>query len=124
MDGFTITLTFVAPVIPGVVNTLKIGVADVGDSSYDTNLLIAGGSIQTAIVALNDAITLGPTDTHVMGNYSSVGGTLMVTHINGFPVVAGDTITLNADGTFTIVADTDDETVYFNGSDQRSNHPD
>ena len=37
MDGFTVTLTFVAPVTPGAINTLKVGVADVGDSGYDTN---------------------------------------------------------------------------------------
>ena len=35
MDGFTVTLTFVAPVTPGAINTLKVGVADVGDSGYD-----------------------------------------------------------------------------------------
>lgn len=125
MDGFTITLTFVAPVNAGVVNTLKIGVADVGDSNYDTNLLIAGGSIQTAIVAQDDEITLGVTGTKildVLGNDASVGGALTVTHINGVAVVVGSTvtlgtgqqITLNADGTFTIVADADEETVYFN----------
>jgi Hint domain len=125
MDGFTITLTFVAPVNAGVENTLKIGVADVGDSSYDTNLLIAGGSIQTAIVAQDNAISMYTNDTgtlNVLDNDASVGGTLTVTHINGTAVVAGDTVTLgtgqlvtlNADGTFTIVADGDGETVYFN----------
>ncbi|MBL4768890.1 MAG: choice-of-anchor L domain-containing protein [Rhodobacteraceae bacterium] len=125
MDGFTITLTFVAPVNPGVVNTLKIGVADVSDSIYDTNLLIAGGSIQTAIVAQDDSVSMninGTQTVDVLANDSSVGGALTVTHINGILVVAGDTITLgtgqqitlNANGTFTIVADSDDETVYFN----------
>lgn len=58
MDGFTVTLTFVAPVTPGVTNTLKIGVADVGDNSYDTNLLIAGGSVQSTIVARDDAVEM------------------------------------------------------------------
>jgi len=125
MDGFTITLTFVAPVNVGVPNTLKIGVADVGDNNYDTNLLIAGGSIQTAIVAQDDTITMptGKTRTlDVLDNDNSSGGALTVTHINGTAVVAGDTvtlgtgqqITLNADGTFDIASDGDDETVYFN----------
>ncbi len=127
MDGFTVTLTFVAPVNSGVVNTLKIGVADVADSSYDTNLLIAGGSVQSTIVARDDQVSLGNNDTKtvdVLGNDSSTGGTLTVTHINGTAVVAGDTvalatgqsITLNADGTFEISGDGDAETVYFNYS--------
>ncbi len=124
MDGFTITLTFVAPVNPGVVNTLRIGVADVFDSSYDTNLLIAGGSVQATIVAQDDSVSLGNNDTKtldVLDNDSSTGGTLTVTQINGTAVSAGDTvtlatgqsITLNADGTFEITGDGDAETVYF-----------
>lgn len=125
MDGFTITLTFVAPVNPGVPNTLRIGVADVGDSSYDTNLLIAGGSVQSTIVAQDDAISM-PTDKtrtlDVLDNDSSTGGTLTITHINGVAVVAeqtvvlgsGQSVKLNADGTFDITSDSDDETVYFN----------
>ena len=127
MDGFTITLTFVAPVNAGVENTIKIGVADVSDSSYDTNLLIAGGSVQSTIIAQDDAVSLGNNDTKiidVLDNDSSSGGTLTVTHINGTAVVAGDTvslatgqdITLNADGTFTVAGDSDNETVYFNYS--------
>lgn len=125
MDGFTVTLTFVAPVNAGEVNTIKIGVADVGDSSYDTNLLIAGGSVQSTIVAQDDAIQLGNNDTgtlNVLGNDFSSGGVLTVTHINGQSVEAGDTIvlatgqeiTLNDDGTFEIAGDGDAETVYFN----------
>ena len=43
MDGFIVTLTFTAPITPGAINTLKIGFAYVGNSGYDTNLLIAGG---------------------------------------------------------------------------------
>ena len=134
MDGFTVTLTFVAPVNSGVVNTLKIGVADVADSQYDTNLLIAGGSVQSTIVAQDDQVSLGNNDTKtvdVLANDSSTGGTLTVTHINGTPVNAGDTvvlatgqaITLNADGTFDVAGDGDAETVYFNYSilDQAGN---
>ncbi|MEM7732953.1 MAG: Hint domain-containing protein [Pseudomonadota bacterium] len=126
MDGFTVTLTFVAPVNPGVPNTLKIGVADVFDSSYDTNLLIAGGSVQSTIVAQDDAATLvfnGSQTLDVLDNDSSTGGALTVTHINGVEMDnvtnsvtlgTGQTITLNPDGTFTIDADGDSETVYFN----------
>jgi len=42
MDGMTITLTLKAPVTPGAINTIKIGIADSGDGSYDSNLMIAG----------------------------------------------------------------------------------
>ncbi|WP_299145084.1 choice-of-anchor L domain-containing protein [uncultured Tateyamaria sp.] len=125
MDGFTITLTFVAPVIPNQPNTLKIGVADVADNSYDTNLLIAGGSVQSTIVAQDDAVVLGNDDTKVidvLNNDSSTGGALTITHIQGTPVVAnqqvtlstGQVITLNADGTLTVDGDSDAETIYFN----------
>ena len=128
MDGFTITLTFVAPVTPGT-NTLKIGVADVSDSGYDTNLLIAGGSIQSTIIANDDTVALGNNDTKivdVLDNDSSTGGTLSITHINGqtavvgvpIPLGTGQTVALNADGTFTVVGDGDAETVYFNYSIQ------
>ena len=127
MDGFTVTLTFVAPVNPGAENTIKIGVADVADSLYDTNLLIAGGSVQSTIVAQDDEVTLNGNESQVvdvLANDSSTGGTLTVTHINGQMVEAGDevelasgqTIMLNNDGTFTITGDGDDETVYFNYS--------
>lgn len=125
MDGFTITLTFVAPVNAGEINTLKIGVADTADSSYDTNLLIAGGSVQTAVVAQDDQEDIAINKTRVIDvleNDTTTAGTLTITHINEHAVTAGDTvtlatgqqITLNADGTLTVVTDGDLETVYFN----------
>ncbi|KIC08386.1 2,3,4,5-tetrahydropyridine-2,6-carboxylate N-succinyltransferase [Leisingera sp. ANG-M1] len=126
MDGFTITLTFVAPVNAGEVNSLKIGVADTADSNYDTNLLIAGGSVQTAVVAQDDQEDIAINKTRVIdvldNDSSASGGTLTITHINDQAVTAGDTvtlvtgqeITLNADGTLTVVTDGDLETVYFN----------
>ncbi len=43
MDGFTVTMTLTIPVNPGVVNSIRIGIADTADSNYDSNLLIAGG---------------------------------------------------------------------------------
>lgn len=125
MDGFTITLSVVAPVNPGVPNTIKIGVADVADSAYDTNLLIAGDSAQSTIVAQDDQETFGHNDTKtldVLANDSSTAGTLTITHINGQSISPGGSvtlstgqqITLNADGTLTVVGDADAETVYFN----------
>lgn len=126
MDGFTITLTFTAPVNPGVENTIKIGVADTSDSSYDTNLLVAGGSVQTAFVAQDDQVDLAFNTTKTLdvldNDTSAAGGVLTVTHINDVAVTAGDTvtlatgqqITLNADGTLDVQSDGDAETVYFN----------
>lgn len=126
MDGFTITLTFVAPVNAGELNTLKIGVADVADSSYDTNLLIAGGSVQTGVVAQDDEADFAAGKTRILdvlqNDSDASGGLLSITHINGIPVAAGDTvtlatgqqITLNEDGTFEVATDADLETVHFN----------
>ncbi len=125
MDGFTVTMTLTMTVIPGVVNSIRIGIADVGDSSYDSNLLIAGDSIQTSLVAIDDSVRLdaGTSKTiDVLSNDVSPGGsTLTVTHINGVAVSAGDTVTLpngqtvtlNANGTFTITADADEEIANF-----------
>ena len=128
MDDFTVTLTFTAPITPGSINTLKVGIADVGDSGYDTNLLIAGGSYQSTIIAQDDTIISGKNDTKILGvlyNYSSTSGTFTVTHINAQAIVAfdpannsitmatGQIITLLPDGTFQIQGDADLETVYF-----------
>ncbi|MCE8525285.1 choice-of-anchor L domain-containing protein [Ruegeria pomeroyi] len=121
MDGFTVTLTLKAPVNPGEVNTIKIAIADSGDGAYDSNLLIAGDSIQTALIAEDDSveITGGNAETVdvLADDSSSAGGTLTITKINGQPVSAGDTVTLptgetvllNPDGTFTIDSDGSEE---------------
>jgi len=125
MDGFTLTMTLKIPVIAGQLNSIRIGIADTGDSSYDSNLLIAGGSIQTTLVASDDTINIVPSGTKtldVLANDSNnTGGTLTITHLNGQAVVAGDTVTLatgqtltlNADGTIEVVADADIENVNF-----------
>lgn len=121
MNGFTVTLTLRAPVKAGQVNAIKIGIADGGDASYDSNLLIAGHSIQTLVVAQDDQFEMELGDTTVLdltGNDQSVGkGALTITSINGQPVKAGDVVilpngvqvVLNADGTITLVADDDDK---------------
>ncbi|WP_425044809.1 choice-of-anchor L domain-containing protein [Primorskyibacter sp. S87] len=116
MDGFTVTLTLKAPVNPGEVNSIKIAIADGGDGAYDSNLMIAGNSVQTALIARDDELTLTENSAltlNVLTNDSTAnGGTLSLTHINGQAVEAGDsvelatgeTITLNPDGTFSVVA--------------------
>lgn len=125
MDGLTITMTLTIPVTPGVVNSIRIGIADVGDSSYDSSLLIAGDSVQTTLVAMDDTFTIYPNGTKTLdlldNDLNNTAGTLTITHLNGVPVVAGDTITLasgqtatlNADGTVTVVGDGDVEEVTF-----------
>ena len=124
MDGFTVTLSVSAPVNAGVPNTIKIGVADVSDATFDTNLLIAGGSAQSALVAVDDDTNVGLNSSktvNVLANDSTTGGTMTITHINGIAVVAGSSVTLtsgqtvilNADGTLTVLSDGDVETAYF-----------
>jgi Hint domain len=119
MNGFTVTLTLRAPVNAGQVNSIKIGIADGGDTAYDSNLLIAGHSIQTPVVAVDDSFAMGLGDNTVVnlvGN-DTASGTLTITKINGQPVNAGDVVTLpngvevvvNADGTITMVSDYGDQ---------------
>ncbi|MBY6116830.1 Hint domain-containing protein [Mameliella alba] len=109
MDGFTVTLTLKAPVNPGEVNTIKIGIADGGDSAYDSNLLIAGDSIQTALVAGDDEIDvqLGQdVEIDLLANdTSATGGALTITHINGQPVEIGDSVQLSTGEVVELTAD-------------------
>jgi len=125
MDGFTVTMTLTIPVNVGVTNTIKIGIADVSDSSYDSNLLIAADSVQTQLVAEQDLVTMQDSVTKnvdVLDNdINNTSGTLQITHINGNAVTVGQTITLPtgqtvtllADGTFDITTDSDFETTSF-----------
>lgn len=98
MDGFTVTLTLKAPVNPGEENTISIGIADGGDGALDSNLLIAGDSVQTALVAGDDDVEVQSGGTEAFdllaNDVSSTGSTLTITEINGQPVFVGDTVTL------------------------------
>lgn len=117
MDGLTITLSLTIPVQKDATNSIRIAVADVADNRYDSNLLIAANSLQTELVAIEDNFTLYPNGTKtvdVLGNdLQSSGGTLTITHVNGVEVVAGDTVmlntgqkvTVNDDGTLTLMGD-------------------
>lgn len=98
MDGFTVTLTLVMPVNNGVPNDIKIGIADVGDSSYDSNVLIAADSIQGEFIAGADSVTHleGLTTVlDVLANDPTSGGVAFITHINGVAVNPGDSVTLS-----------------------------
>ena len=115
MNGFTVTLTLNVPVTKGEVNTIKIGIADASDSARDSNVMIAANSMQINVVATDDTITTGPSSEVTfdpLANDAAVLGKLVITEINGQPVVEGSTITLasgevvrlNGDGTLTLVS--------------------
>ncbi|MDO6479748.1 Hint domain-containing protein [Shimia thalassica] len=121
MDGFTITMTLTMDVDPGEENTIRIAIADVADASYDSNLLIAADSVQTAVIAETDTVNMGINATktvNVMANDSNTGSTLTITHINGatfvvgvpIPLPNGQSVTVNGDGTLTFTSDGDTET--------------
>ena len=127
MDGFTITLTLTMVVNAGQTNSIRIAIADVDDSQYDSNVLIAGGSVQTQLVAISDDVNVYPDGTTTLDvlandiNNGPTGSTMTITHINGQPATVGTAITLptgqlvtlNADGTFSIVGDGDEEDFNF-----------
>ncbi len=125
MDGFTVTMTLTIPVVPNDVNSIRIGIADVVDSQYDSNLLIAGDSVQTTLVAMDDATTLYPDGSKTLdllaNDINTTSGTLTITQINGQDVVAGSVVTLatgqqvqvNGDGTVELLGDGEIETVNF-----------
>lgn len=125
MDGFTVTLTLTMTVVPDQVNSIRIGIADVADANYDSNLLIAGDSIQTALVARSDSVNLYTNSTKTLdvlaNDINNTGHALTITHINGVAVTAGDSVTLNtgqvvtlnANGTLSVTSDSDFETVNF-----------
>lgn len=98
MDGLTITMTLTMYVNPGEVNDIRFGIADVGDSSYDSNLLIAADSVQTDLVALTDEVHVAADGSKVVdvlaNDVSPSGGVLTVTHVNGVEVSAGSVVTL------------------------------
>ncbi|MFY9245762.1 MAG: Hint domain-containing protein [Roseicyclus sp.] len=107
MDGFTVTLSVLIPVNIGQVNTLIVGIADVGDSSYDSTLLIAGNSVQGAFIAQDDTITLNELQVGVLDVLANDGngvGVTIITHINGIAVNAGDTVTLSNGHQITLLA--------------------
>ncbi len=123
MDGFTVTLSATIPVNAGVANTIRLGIADVSDTSYDSAVLIAADSIQSTLVAQDDYLKMVPNQTKtfdILGNdLSTTSGTLTITAINGVPISvgqtvtlpSGETVTLNADGTITVVNDADNDEV-------------
>ncbi|MGB7317244.1 MAG: choice-of-anchor L domain-containing protein [Planktotalea sp.] len=118
MDGTTIVLSLKAPINSGA-NTLKIALADGGDSSLDSNVLIAANSVQAVALAFDDTVTLEQNSSITIdvrdNDFDETGGGLDVIEINGNPISVGtpltlptgEIITLNADGTLTVENDGD-----------------
>jgi Ca2+-binding RTX toxin-like protein len=119
MDGITYVLSLKAPVNPGVVNTIRIGIADAGDALGDSNVLIAAESIQTVTLAFDDIVQVeadGSRVVDVLANDRAADDLgLTITQIMGQDVLPGQTVTLdsgeqvtlNPDITLTILADGD-----------------
>ncbi|MGY3437037.1 Hint domain-containing protein [Marinovum sp. KMM 9879] len=119
MDGSTVVLSITVPVNAGEINDIRIGIGDGGDGIYDSNLLIMGNSVQTQSIAVNDSLAQGPNTTQVHDLLANDTNTedrdLTITHINNEAVVPGDTVilntgeqvTLNPDGTVSILTDGD-----------------
>ncbi|MEP3347903.1 MAG: Hint domain-containing protein [Litoreibacter sp.] len=120
MDGFTVTLSLDIPVTPGVTQTLMIGIADVGDSSFDSSIIIASNNVpdttDTDPIATDDTGIetwgVNPKTVDILANDTDpTGQALTITQINGVNVVAGQVVslptgqdvTLNANGTITLV---------------------
>lgn len=134
MDGVTLTLSMKAPVNDGEENTIQIMIADGGDASYDSNVLIAGDSVQTMAIAMNDSVKVRANEEKeldVLANDFTENGALTITHINGVEVDPGDTvtlpngneITLNPDGTLTLLGDDtpDDDSFTYQVVDEAGN---
>lgn len=109
MDGFTVTLTLKVPVVPGEVNTFRMAIADAGDGIYDSAVLVAANSVQVALIAQDDEVTIRKGDAgklDVLGNdLTSMGGELRVTKINGIDVLPGDSVRLPTGETVTLGPD-------------------
>lgn len=52
-DGFTVRLTAVAPVLPCQTYTIKLAIADAGDSSYDSWVFLEKNSFSSSIVTID-----------------------------------------------------------------------
>ena len=122
-DGFTVTMSVIANVIPNQVNTIRIAIADTADGSYDSYLLLRGDSLQTSPIARPDVVAPDPvtgTTIDVLANdddpvvIAPGNQPLSITQINGstanvgVPVIlsSGATVTLNVDGTLHVTAPT------------------
>ncbi|MEZ5753848.1 MAG: choice-of-anchor L domain-containing protein [Paracoccaceae bacterium] len=98
MDGFTVTLTLKVPVIEGQENTFRMAIGDGGDGAYDSAVMIAADSVQVALIAEDDVLTIrkGTFErVDVLANdRSSFPGELRVTKVNRVEVTEGSVVRL------------------------------
>lgn len=98
MDGLTRVLTLKAPLLVGQTNTIRIAIADAGDASYDSALLIVADSVQSALIAQDDAFSVtgfGHTNVNLLANDTTAGRAgVHITAINDMAIAVGQTVTL------------------------------
>ncbi len=109
MDGFTRTLGATISVAPGVDNTIRIGISDIGDGVWDSWLLVKADSVQSNLIAQNDSVgtTLNtPVTFDVLANDIDFDGDAKtIINIADQPIALGQTITLASGATVTLNAD-------------------
>ena len=108
MDGFTRTLGATITVNPGVDNTIRLGIADIGDGFYNSWLLVKADSVQSNLIAQNDVVGT-PLNTPVTfsplaNDIDFDSDPIQITNIVDQPVLPGDTVTLVSGGTVTLNA--------------------
>jgi uncharacterized repeat protein (TIGR01451 family) len=62
LDGLTTVMTCTAPVEPDVSNHIKLAIADVGDSGYDSAVFLEGGSFSSGVTHQLTVTTSGDGD--------------------------------------------------------------
>lgn len=96
-DGFTVVLTAEADVIPCQVYHLKIAIADVGDTAYDSGVFLQEGSLSTDYVAIEAAAVSSTSANFDHTVEGCVGG--IVTFSSENPVSEDFPITFSFGGT-------------------------
>ncbi|MCK4800156.1 PKD domain-containing protein [Candidatus Parcubacteria bacterium] len=84
MDGLTTVLTVTANVVPHQENTIKIAIADSGDSHLDSNVFIEGGSFsspQLTLIPLSATNFVGSEHTLTASFVDSNGAALVGKHV-------------------------------------------
>ena len=99
MDGFTVTVSITIDVVAGQQTDIKMGVADTGDASFDSWLMIQADSFASETIANSDEVitdALTPVTFFPMANDTDGNGqTLSLTQVLGTDVSAGDIILLS-----------------------------
>lgn len=117
MNGFTVTIPLTFSLVYGQANTLRIGIADNGDTFLDSWLFVRADSGQTGVIAESDTVSTAaslPVTVDLTANDTDLsGGTLTITEILDVPMSpgvtailpSGMTVMLEANGQVTIMGD-------------------